>query len=276
MGRIGMHGQGFCPPDTSQHGAALLAAGLPLGPGHFAFASLSRFSGLAQFVFGRRGGVSGSPYGSLNSSYSVGDLESHVSRNLSLIRSSVGAERIAFMNQVHSNIVHILGGNGKDCSENVPEADAMITDVPRVAIMARLADCQGIVLYDPDRSVVGVVHSGWRGQVVDAAGSAVKRMIEEFGCLPGSIHAAISPSLGPCCAEFVSYQEIFPSYFIRFMVSENHFDLWELSRFQLQQAGVSDCNISVAGLCTRCRTDLFFSYRAEGVTGRFCVVAMLR
>lgn len=276
MGRIGMHGQGSFPTGTSPQGSTLVDAGLPLGSGHFTFRSLNRFSGLVQYVFGRRGGFSGHPYRSLNSSYSVGDLEDDVSRNLSLIRKTAGAERIAFMNQVHGNTVHILGGNGLARTENVPEADAMITDVPRIAIIAKLADCQGIVLYDPDRGVAGIVHSGWRGQVADAAGIAVRRMIEEFGCRPESIHAAVSPSLGPCCAEFVSYQEIFPRYFSRFMVSENHFHLWELSRFQLQEAGVSGCNISVAGICTRCRTDLFFSYRAEGVTGRFCVLAMLR
>jgi hypothetical protein len=108
------------------------------------------------------------------------------------------------------------------------------------------------------------------------AGRVIERMEKEFGCRAGSLYAAISPSLGPCCAEFVTYRDIFPPCFRRFMVRENYFDLWALTRFQLQEAGLAAEKISVAGLCTKCRTDLFFSYRAEGVTGRFCIAAMLR
>ena len=59
------------------------------------------------------------------------------------------------------------------------------------------------------------------------------------------------------------------------MIEENYFDLWGISRQQLMDAGLQKENIEVAGLCTRCRTDLFYSYRAEGVTGRFGTVAML-
>ena len=88
--------------------------------------------------------------------------------------------------------------------------------------------------------------------------------------------AAIGPSLGPCCAEFVIHEQIFPRLFGRFMRRENYFDLWEISRWQLSRAGLEEKGIDLAGLCTRCRTDLFFSYRAEGVTGRFGTVAMIR
>jgi polyphenol oxidase len=59
------------------------------------------------------------------------------------------------------------------------------------------------------------------------------------------------------------------------MVRENHFDLWSLSSTQLIDAGVRRERIEVAGICTRCRTDLFFSYRKEGNTGRFGTAAML-
>ena len=60
------------------------------------------------------------------------------------------------------------------------------------------------------------------------------------------------------------------------MVRENYFDLWQLSRWQLLEAGLKKENIEVAGICTRCRTDLFYSYRAEGTTGRFATVVMLK
>jgi hypothetical protein len=258
-----MHGQG-------------LNRFVPGSPGSFAFSSLSGFPGLVHGVFGRLGGTSLPPYHSLNVSYSVGDDPAAVSHNLSLIRKTLGAESLFFMNQVHGNGIYTVkqGADGRTCGP--PEADAAITSAPGVAIIAKLADCQGILLYDPERAVVAVVHAGWRGQVSNITGRVVKRMTEAFGCRPEALHAAISPSLGPCCAEFVGHEEIFPPSFRRFMVRENYFDLWDLTRCQLREAGVVPGNISVAGVCTKCRTDLFFSYRGEGVTGRFCVAAMLR
>ncbi|MFO8088262.1 MAG: peptidoglycan editing factor PgeF [Desulfatiglandaceae bacterium] len=258
-----MHGQG-------------LNRFVPGSPGRFDFNSLSSFPGLVHGVFPRFGGVSLPPYKSLNVSYSVGDFPAAVSQNLSLIRETLGAERLFFMNQVHGNEIYTVKQIADGCKSGPPEADAVITSVPGIAIIAKLADCQGIVLYDPEQSVTAVVHSGWRGQVSNITACVVERMTKEFGSRPEALHAAISPSLGPCCAEFVSYRKIFPVYFRRFMVRENYFDLWEISRFQLQEAGVAANNISVGGLCTKCRTDLFFSYRAEGVTGRFCIAAMLQ
>jgi len=88
--------------------------------------------------------------------------------------------------------------------------------------------------------------------------------------------AAIGPSLGPCCGEFITHEQIFPNEFRQFMVRENYFDLWRISRWQLLNAGLIEENIEVAGICTRCRTDMFYSYRAEGITGRFATVAMLK
>ena len=87
--------------------------------------------------------------------------------------------------------------------------------------------------------------------------------------------AAVGPSLGPCCAEFRTYEEIFPPEFEKFMVRKNYFDLWAVSRMQLLDAGLDKAHVHIAGICTRCRTDLFYSYRGEGVTGRFGTVVML-
>jgi copper oxidase (laccase) domain-containing protein len=100
-------------------------------------------------------------------------------------------------------------------------------------------------------------------------------MEEEFGCRAGDMMAAIGPSLGPCCAEFINHEKIFPAEFVEFMIRNNYFDLWALSRRQLLGASLKSENIETAEICTKCRTDLFFSYRAEGVTGRFATVAML-
>jgi copper oxidase (laccase) domain-containing protein len=131
-------------------------------------------------------------------------------------------------------------------------------------------------MYDPEMAVVAIVHCGWRGNTRNILGLVVDNMSSNFGCNPSEVIAAIGPSLGPCCAEFTSYRTIFPKEFEKYMVREHYFDLWEISRSQLLEAGLRDDRIEVSGICTKCNTDLFYSYRAEGTTGRFATVAMLR
>jgi YfiH family protein len=159
--------------------------------------------------------------------------------------------------------------------ESIPDADAMITDIPGLAIMVKQADCQAIIIYDMKKEVLANVHCGWRGNCFNIPGIVVDHMESHFGSDPSDLKAAISPSLGPCCAEFLTYRDIFPKSFEKFMNKECYFNLWEITRMQLLDAGVRDENIENANVCTKCNTDLFYSYRAEGITGRFATVAML-
>ena len=220
-------------------------------------------------------GTSAPPFHTLNASYSTDDPPENVTRNLRIIRTALGAEDLLYMKQVHGTAIHTVSGAGPLEPPGGIEADALITDRPGVALMVKQADCQGVILYDPGKEVLALVHCGWRGNTQDILGKTVERMKTEFGCSASRIKAAIGPSLGPCCAEFVTHEEIFPASFRRFMVRENYFDLWGISRWQLTEAGVREIHIETADICTRCRTDLFFSYRAERTTGRFATAAML-
>jgi len=242
----------------------------------FQFPSLSSRRQLMHGIFTRHGGVSNPPFNTLNISYSVGDRQENVAENLSKIRNVIKAKDIVYMKQSHGDGIFVLGQNKPAESNQASSADAMITDIPGIALLVKQADCQGIIIYDPTRNVVANVHCGWRGNVQNILGRVVVRMKAVFGCDKSGLLAAIGPSLGPCCSEFVSYKDIFPEVFERFMVQKNYFDLWAVSCWQLQRAGLREDNIEVAGICTCCRTDLFYSYRGEGKTGRFGTVAMLR
>jgi copper oxidase (laccase) domain-containing protein len=103
----------------------------------------------------------------------------------------------------------------------------------------------------------------------------VETMIKQYRCNPSQLMAAIGPSLGPCCAEFREYEALFPDAFSQFKVGPNHFNLWKISQWQLTTAGIDEGNIEVAGICTKCSHEFFFSHRAEGITGRFATVAMV-
>jgi hypothetical protein len=242
----------------------------------FCFPALSAYSELAHFVFTRHGGVSGSAFRSLNVSASTGDNVEHVETNLSIIRQVTGAASLRFLNQVHGRDILTLRANALEEGREPFSADAMITDVPGVALLVKQADCQAVILYDPLRKVVANVHCGWRGNVHGLLGDVIDTMRTEFGSEPSRLVAAIGPSLGPCCAEFVTHHEIFPESFMPFMIRENYFDLCAVSRYQLVLSGLEERHIESADWCTRCRTDLFYSYRGEGRTGRFATVVMLK
>jgi hypothetical protein len=242
----------------------------------FQFSGLSDYPDLSHFVFTRRGGVSDSAFRSLNVSVSTGDSKTNVEANLSLIREITGARALWFMNQVHGKNIAILRKRVLQDGAEPVTADAMVTDVAGVALLVKQADCQAVILYDPLRKVVANVHCGWRGNSQGLLAAVIAAMRAEFGCDPSRLRAAIGPSLGPCCAEFVTHQEIFPESFRPFMIRENYFDLWALSRSQLVQSGLQEAHIESAHCCTHCRTDLFYSYRGEGRTGRFATVIMLK
>jgi hypothetical protein len=242
----------------------------------FQFPGLSAFPALSHFVFTRRGGVSDSAFRSLNVSFSTGDNPEHVETNLSIIREITGAGSLRFMNQVHGKTIKILRENNFRDDAGPFTADAMITDLPGVALLVKQADCQAVIVYDPVRQVISNVHCGWRGSVNGLLSAVIAAMKAEFGCDPSLLRAAVGPSLGPCCAEFVTHREIFPESFRAFMIRDNHFDLWAVSRSQLLASGLKDEHIESANGCTRCRTDLFYSYRGEGRTGRFATVVMLK
>jgi copper oxidase (laccase) domain-containing protein len=119
----------------------------------------------------------------------------------------------------------------------------------------------------------------------NAAGATVRAMVGQLGCQPEDIIAVIGPAIGPCCYEvgpevMTEAAETFQESDTLFTRRNGHanrayFDMWEANRRQLAAAGVEQ--IIQSGLCTACRTDLFFSHRAEkGRTGRFGVIIGLR
>lgn len=236
------------------------------------FPRLSTLSGVRHAVFTRQGGVSPPPYHSLNTGTGSGDDPAKVARNLRRIKAVFGAPRLAGMEQVHGRAIGVLTGA---TPPGPVQCDALMTRETNLALMVRQADCQAVILVDPVNRAIANVHCGWRGSKQDILGAVVNRMGRQFGTRPADLYAAIGPGLGPCCAEFIPYPEILPEDFKAFMVRDAYFDFWEISRNQLLRAGLQRSRIESADLCTRCRTDLFFSYRAEGTTGRFATLVML-
>jgi len=233
----------------------------------FQFPNLSGIPGLRHGIFTRRGGVSQGPFESLNVGRGVGDTPENVAQNRHRAARCLSADRLIFARQVHGTTVVTVGkGHFPDTP---PTGDALMTDRPGTFIAVQVADCQPVLLYDPLKRAMAAVHSGWRGSVENVIGHTVEAMETTFGCRPDNLLAGIGPSLGPCCGEFVNYRTELPERLWKYGDDADRFDFWTISRDQLTACGVRKENIHVSRLCTKCRTDLFFSYRGEGVTGRF-------
>ena len=191
--------------------------------------------------------------------------------------------RVVTVDQVHGeNIVKVDELNYRKV--RTVHADAMITDVPGLAIGVETADCVPVLLFDPAKPAVGAVHAGWRSTVKKIVQKAINRMSEEFGSEPSRMIAAIGPAIGPECYEvdepvMEPVREAFS--FWEKVIAPRGDDRWSLdlvkaNRMELMQIGLLEKNIHSVGMCTACRKDLFYSYRAEGRTGRMLSVIMLK
>lgn len=189
--------------------------------------------------------------------------------------------------QVHSAHVAVVtavdsGRGALDAESRLPDTDALVTSCKGVCLMVLSADCVPVLLYEPERRVVAAVHAGWRGSAAGIVAKTVELMRGRFACRPERIRAGIGPSIGKCCFEVgKEVAGVFEDSFVGTVLpgrsgQKCHVDLWEANRRQLLQSGLVDSHIEIAGMCTVCHPDRFFSYRRDGrAAGRFGAGIML-
>ncbi|MGE3180466.1 MAG: polyphenol oxidase family protein [Phycisphaerae bacterium] len=185
---------------------------------------------------------------------------------------------LCYTRQIHKpNLAVIEEGSSRGVYEGV---DGLITRAAGVPLMTFSADCPLILVYDPARRVLGMVHSSWRCTVALATSKLVDRMRSEFGVASELLLAGIGPSAGPenyeVGEEVVEAAGALPERDAHFVRREGKifFDLWSANRALLMSAGVPEENIETAEICTMDRTDLFYSYRREGAgCGHFGLLA---
>jgi polyphenol oxidase len=207
--------------------------------------------------------------------------------------------------QIHSDIIHAIGSP----PESPLPGDGLITSIPNLLLSIQTADCLPIILVDTKNHAVGVFHAGWRGTLKRIVEKGVGEMRRHFGTRARDLKAAIGPGIHGCCyevgeevrgkfesqfayaaklfrevEEFNEVREKYPMLFLTarapghsVLPKKIFLDLVEANRQQLLSVGVPAKNIEASDLCTNCRTDLLFSYRAEkGKTGRMMAVAGIK
>ena len=112
------------------------------------------------------------------------------------LRDAVLPMRVVQAHQVHGDRVAVVT-SADTTREELEGYDALVTDVPGVAIGARTADCIPVLMYDPVHRAVAAVHSGWKGTVLKIAAKALSVMASKYGTRAADILAVIGPGIGP-------------------------------------------------------------------------------
>jgi YfiH family protein len=240
----------------------------------------------------------------LNLGYTKHDTHPSVDENRSILLRTLRAVNpegqiwpLVRLRQIHSDIIHRVDHP----PERLLTGDGLVTDAPRLMLAVQTADCLPVLLVDRKRKAVGAFHAGWRSTLARIVEKGVGAMRLHFGSEPDDLQAAIGPGIASCCyavgeevrdrfqAQFAYADDLFRQvtesdpvrerYPLLFMTARApghseagrmiYLDLREANRRQLVAAGLPEPNITTLDFCTSCRTDLFFSHRAEkGVTGR--------
>lgn len=240
---------------------------------YYSSPKLEGVPGLVHAFLGRTGGVSSGHLASLNLGRREEDRAENLAENKKRAAEAFGTDgdKIFTVSQVHSDRIVIIDRTDTAPEDMKPfEADAIITDIKGISIGILTADCAPLLFLDSGKKVIAAVHAGWKGTASKIASKTVKMMIERFESRPQEIRVAIGPVIGACCYEVG--QEVVDAVGYRGNASVQREDKWYLdlprgNLLQLQEMGIAD--IDVSGICTSCRTDLFFSHRGEkGKTGR--------
>lgn len=219
----------------------------------------------ARAVFTTRlGGVSEPPYESLNLGLRMGDRSDAVRTNRRRLADALGLEprRVLFGRQIHDAGLEWREAPPEpspfaEPGQRLGEADGQVSGAERLAMMVLGADCPPVLIAGPGG--VAALHCGWRS----LAAGIIARGVEAVGATA----AVVGPGIGRCCYEVGDEVRARFASLGDGIASGRMLDLEEVARRLLTHAGVGE--VELAGLCTRCNPDLFYSARRDGErTGR--------
>lgn len=218
----------------------------------------------------RTGGVSHAPYAALNLAEHVGDEASAVTTNRKILFQQTGLKDLRYCRQVHGTYVVNVDDAAGEFLGNPPEADALVSACRGVALGIFTADCVPIFILDTETPAIGIAHAGWRGTFARIVMNTLTQMKVNFGTVAANCRIHLGPSIHGCC--YTVSPELLTQFAERFgsaVHNGTNLSLQAANVNQLVEAGLPTTSISISPLCTACRTDLFYSHRAEnGQTGR--------
>ncbi len=237
-------------------------------PPHALSSKLSAISGVKHGFFGRKGGVSTGIYESLNIGQGSDDEAQNIRDNRDRIRDALGAEKLLSCFQVHSAKAITV----TEPWRTRPQADAMVTKVPGLALCVLSADCVPVLFADAEAGVIGAAHAGWKGAIAGVCEATLDAM-EAIGAARGQITAAIGPAIQQASYEvgpefrdtFVGDQEWTDRLFVAGKDDRSHFDLTGYVEAVLLGQGIAA--VENLGLDTCALEDDYFSNRRRNHRG---------
>lgn len=234
---------------------------------------LSKLSGISHGFFTREGGVSTGPFVSLNCGFGSGDNQEAVAQNRFYVARQLGvpAESLCNTFQIHSGKAVVI--ETPWAQKEAPEADAIVTKTPGIAIGVLTADCLPILFADAKNRVIGAAHAGWKGAFGGIIESTLAAM-ETLGADKTQMIATIGPGIEQCSYEvgdefrdtFLAAGSENAAYFDT-SSREGHFmfDLKGYARARLEKAGIHAINVLAHDTCLE--DTLFYSYRRATLRG---------
>jgi len=254
---------------------------------YYTFEPLMGFPEIVHGFSTKKGGISSSPYDTLNLGLHVKDEKGAVVENRKRFVNSLGysLEDAVALDQVHGNKVIVVDERHKgkgmfEYEDFLASADGMVTNEPGILLTTYYADCVPLYFFDPKTKSIGIAHAGWKGTMLKIGANIISELQQNFGANPEDCIPVIGPSIGSCCYE-VDDRVLEPmkraysdnSSIIRQEKERTFLNLWEANRISLQESGLKDINIYTSRLCTRCSQEHFFSHRRDkGHTGRMAAI----
>jgi len=214
-----------------------------------------------------------------NLAFHVGDAKESVVLNHQRLASLMSYDKMSLvhMKQIHSSDVKIITSN--DNFSNPPTCDALITNKRQIPLMVMVADCSPILFYDSKREVIAVAHAGRAGAFNNIVQNVLQSFEDEFGSNMSDIYVSVGTSIGECCYEvgkeiYEEAKNLNLEYSISFRENSYNLNVSKIIHKQLLNAKIKESNIEFSHECSSCDKK-YFSYRAEGLTGRFAGVIYL-
>lgn len=224
------------------------------------------------------------PYDGLNCCHYTGDNPAHIAASREALARHLGIspQQMIIPRQTHSANVATI--THPDHIPPLTDTDALVTTLPRIALLIHTADCVPILLNDPHAHIIAAIHAGWRGAIADITTRTIHTMTR-LGAHPSRIIAAMGPAICPRCFETspqIAAQ--FPPHLITYpqhpsgspAAPRPHADIPALIRLQLIQAGIPPHHISMPPLCTHCNPHILFSARHHTINSGRITTLIIR
>lgn len=216
------------------------------------------------------------------------DMQTRDAWGATLASVGVAPDHLMRVRQVHGSVVRLLaqGRIPDTAARDRPDADAIVSNQPGLALAVLVADCVPILIATRDGGAAAAIHAGWRGTCARVVGAAVQTMVEACGADPSTMTAALGPSIGP--ADYEVGESLMAAFrdaghprasldrWFGHAGGRRRLDLWSANREQLIGAGLQPDRIFGCGLSTLAHPREFHSFRRDGAAaGRMAAIIVV-